>query len=379
MSGRFQVSIALKDPNGIFKRLENLEKNGIMARMGSIGGGGGGGSSTSGVNGVWRKMQDLSSNSLVKLAGISVGVGSLVALAHKSSGILEGTFKMFERNFMLFIKPIADFFGLILRPIAQAMYQLLIKPFYEIAAPFFRDLSVPMVKFFSDPLGALAGLGGLIGSGVVAALVGKKLFDINMDKFADKIKCNDCNGKGGMGSNGCIKLCEEPPKTPPPSGIPTGLPIPVPVGGLIPGGTPTGDNWWNRVPGPFSTNIPTVPMSSLVPSASSVSPFFWPERPEGLGQPDLTFPNIVPQMNGIQQDFDEALAESTGIPQAVGLINQAFAAAAQAINDGVRALQNAANNPQAFGGGMGGTGGIRIGIPLVGAPTRIAGIADTLE
>jgi hypothetical protein len=77
--------------------------------------------------------------SLLKLAGIGLGVGKLVQLGIKSSGMLQGVMKMAESSIMLLLKPIADFIGLMLRPIMVVILTQGIIPFYKHVMPWVRE------------------------------------------------------------------------------------------------------------------------------------------------------------------------------------------------------------------------------------------------
>lgn len=106
----YVLNIKLKDPQGLFKQIQDLEKNGIGGKAAAASGGGGGF--------FGKKLGDLNLGMLAKLTGIGFGIHQLVQLGIKSSGILQGTFKMFEMTAMLMLKPVADFVGLMLRPLA---------------------------------------------------------------------------------------------------------------------------------------------------------------------------------------------------------------------------------------------------------------------
>ena len=128
MSGRnYKVIVEVKD-GGLLKKLDKLN-------TGSPTGGGGKGSSSGGAMGAAKGM---GLAQLAKLTGIGIGVGSLVALTVKSSGVLQGVAKLWESTVMLIFKPIGDFIGFALRPLALMMLMWAI-PFYKVAGPWFRD------------------------------------------------------------------------------------------------------------------------------------------------------------------------------------------------------------------------------------------------
>lgn len=127
----YVLNIKLKDPQGVFQQIKNLEQNGIGGKVAAAGGGGGGFFS--------KKLGDLNLGMLAKLSGIGFGIHQLVQLGIKSSGILQGTMKMMESSIMLMLKPIADFIGLMLRPITVLMLTQFIIPFYKTVYPWFRD------------------------------------------------------------------------------------------------------------------------------------------------------------------------------------------------------------------------------------------------
>ncbi len=78
--------------------------------------------------------------SLLKLGGIAVGIATLGALAVKSSGVLQGTFKLMKNSITLLLKPIADFLGLLLRPVMILLLTEVIHPFYTWVYPIFKGL-----------------------------------------------------------------------------------------------------------------------------------------------------------------------------------------------------------------------------------------------
>lgn len=130
MSSEYVLNIKLKDPQGLFQQIKNLEQNGIGGKVAAASGGGGF------FN---KKLGDLNLGMLAKLTGIGFGIHQLVQLGIKSSGILQGTMKMWESSIMLMIKPIADFIGLMLRPVTVMFLTQFIIPFYKTVYPWFRD------------------------------------------------------------------------------------------------------------------------------------------------------------------------------------------------------------------------------------------------
>ncbi len=135
--GKYEVVIRLKDANGVLQKLESINGGGK---------GGKGGSSTTassgsagGPGGIMAKMEGLGVGQLLKLAGIAGGVATLVGLTIKSSGALQGVFKLWETSMLLIFKPIGDFFAYALRPLTLMLLMWAI-PFYKIAAPVMRDL-----------------------------------------------------------------------------------------------------------------------------------------------------------------------------------------------------------------------------------------------
>ena len=73
-----------------------------------------------------------------KLSAIAIGVGSLVGLVHKltgmivdSSPMLKGMLKLLNYSVMLILRPIGDFFGFFLRPIVIYFLRSIALPFYK--------------------------------------------------------------------------------------------------------------------------------------------------------------------------------------------------------------------------------------------------------
>jgi len=102
------------------------------------------------------------SGSLLKLVGIGVGLGALTALMTKSSGILQGTFKLFQTTALLMIKPIADMMGLLFRPLALLVITNIALPWLKYAKPWYEKVNAvgeAFAAFYEDPKGALENLG----------------------------------------------------------------------------------------------------------------------------------------------------------------------------------------------------------------------------
>ena len=113
------------------------------------------------VNDVMVKRMGSMTSSLLKLGGISLGIGAMIGLMTKSSGILQSTFKLFGHSMLLFFKPIADIMGIFLRPMAIRMVEMSIA-WLRIAEPWYESVKgagQDFANFFTDPKSALADLG----------------------------------------------------------------------------------------------------------------------------------------------------------------------------------------------------------------------------
>lgn len=185
-SRQYSVIIKLKD-DGILKKLE-----GVSGSSGS-----GGGAVRSGGGDVFRKIESLGVGQLLKLTGIGIGIGSLVALTTKSSAALQGTLKLWEHGMLLIFKPIGDFIGLALRPFALMMLQAAI-PFYKWAGPLFRDYATKIGEFFNDPSAALATLATAIGGAVATAFLTRP----PATPVSPSVSPGTIEGK-------CIELCDK--------------------------------------------------------------------------------------------------------------------------------------------------------------------------
>jgi len=152
MSSReYVLAVKLKDPQGFFQQIKNLEENGVGGATRKAAKGGGG---------LMGKLENLNVSSLAKMAGIALGVGTLVGLVVKSSGILQGVFAMFQSAILLILKPIGDFIGLMLRPIMVALLTQVIIPFYKHVIPWVREYGP---KVGAEIVGAFSGGGGALG------------------------------------------------------------------------------------------------------------------------------------------------------------------------------------------------------------------------
>lgn len=168
MSARnYTVTINVKD-GGILKQLERLQSGGSG---GSSGGGGGGGGSLAG-GGFFDKLNNLGAAQLLKLGGIALGVTELVKLTVKSSGVLQGTLKLWENAMLLVFKPFGDFVGLLLRPWVLAMLAFAI-PFYKTVGPalikfaqdYGKNLNNPPVKVGDSMTNAIPAFGAKLAEG----------------------------------------------------------------------------------------------------------------------------------------------------------------------------------------------------------------------
>ena len=124
-------------------KIRELEKR-LMAVMGG---------KTAGLSGLagaaTGKGGDKSSlmNNIKKLGIIALGVGSLVALVSKltgmivdSSPMLKGMLKLLNYSVMLILRPIGDFFGFFLRPIVIYFLRSVALPFYKQMRPVMQRL-----------------------------------------------------------------------------------------------------------------------------------------------------------------------------------------------------------------------------------------------
>ncbi len=84
---------------------------------------------------------------IAKLGVIAIGVGSLVGLVSKISGMmvdsspmLKGMLKLLNYSIMLILRPIGDFFGFFLRPIVIYFLRSVALPFYKQMRPVMQAL-----------------------------------------------------------------------------------------------------------------------------------------------------------------------------------------------------------------------------------------------
>ena len=85
---------------------------------------------------------------ITKLGVIAIGVGSLVGLVKKISGMmvesspmLKGMLKLLNYSIMLILRPIGDFFGFFLRPIVIYFLRSVALPFYKQMRPVMQALA----------------------------------------------------------------------------------------------------------------------------------------------------------------------------------------------------------------------------------------------
>lgn len=88
--------------------------------------------------GVTEGLLKLGSSQLLKLTGIGLGVSALVIATVKSSAILAANLKLWEKTFLLVLKPFGDFIGMLFRPLTILMLQYAVQ-FYKVAGKWFID------------------------------------------------------------------------------------------------------------------------------------------------------------------------------------------------------------------------------------------------
>lgn len=133
--------------------------------------------------GLFERMREgignISKNSLA-LVGIGAGIAGIFKLMMDSSPILQSTFKLLQHSVMMFLRPVADFIGLMFRPIMVEFYRKLIIPYYQHVHPFMqalgKNVGQKIADFFNDPV---AGLKGLADAGVFGPI------GIGVSKLAD--------------------------------------------------------------------------------------------------------------------------------------------------------------------------------------------------
>ena len=171
-------------------KIRDLEKR-IMAIMGMNG------TQRSGVGSKMTsasKGGDTMTKNIAKLGIIAIGVGSLVGLVSKISGMivdsspmLKQMLKLLNFSVMLILRPIGDFIGFFLKPVIVYMLRKFVIPFYsdmknlifilrKFVLPWYKEMRKPMMEagsqlgenFVNDPLGSTAKIAGLGAIGVIA-------------------------------------------------------------------------------------------------------------------------------------------------------------------------------------------------------------------
>ena len=106
-------------------------------------------------------------SNISKLGAIAIGVGSLVALVSKISGMivdsspmLKGMLKLLNYSIMLILRPIGDFFGFLLRPIIIYFLRSIALPFYQTWQPIARKLGTFLGVGVADRQSEIDSIGG---------------------------------------------------------------------------------------------------------------------------------------------------------------------------------------------------------------------------
>lgn len=380
MSGRqYTVAIKLVDKDGLLSKLDNVVrgKASLGGGRGSSGASGSGGSSggINSYNDLFKKMTDVNILQLAKLTGIGLGVYELVSLAVKSSGILQADFKLWETSMTLIFRPIADFFGLILRPFVLAFWALTL-PFYKVAGPFFRDWGSKIGQFFADNPGAML-------STIAGALAGAWILkQTSWPSF--KIDSSPNSGNGGSSPPPfpkCIELCD---KTPPKFTKPIG------------DGVSEGINQSNLIPvlGAISASDLII-QSTLLDMKNDIKSLQESLRnglmiPASAGSPGRNLEVNIGEKLGIsdstsvgtasQMDWSKVIASGAGAAVAAGAIEAALARAAGALSSAAGKLEGLAQgipNSTAFGFAHFGPGG-EILPSSAKTRTQVAGMVSAL-
>jgi len=143
-------------------KIRELEKR-LMAIMGGKTAG------LSGLAGAAEGKGDKSAliNNIKKLGIIAIGVGSLVALVSKltgmivdSSPMLKGMLKLLNYSVMLILRPIGDFFGFFLRPIVIYFLRSVALPFYKQMRPVMQRLGTVLGVDFMKRQSEIDSVGG---------------------------------------------------------------------------------------------------------------------------------------------------------------------------------------------------------------------------
>ncbi len=143
-------------------KIRELEKR-LMAIMGG---------KTAGLSGLKNAAEGKTNQSnlmknITKLGIIAIGVGSLVGLVKKISGMmvdsspmLKGMLKLLNYSIMLILRPIGDFFGFLLRPIIIYFLRSVALPFYKTWQPIARKLGTFLGVGVADRQSEIDSIGG---------------------------------------------------------------------------------------------------------------------------------------------------------------------------------------------------------------------------
>lgn len=146
---------------------------------------------------------------VLRIAGISVGIGGIFYTLLKSSSILQGVFDLFQESVMMIFRPIGDMLGLFLLPIVLLFLEKVALPFYETLLPFYESVfgaGEAIANFFSNPAkyisDGVAGVVEAIKSIVISPIinVGEAIGGINLAMSgAEQAWNNIVNFFNGMG------------------------------------------------------------------------------------------------------------------------------------------------------------------------------------
>ena len=101
--------------------------------------------SMKGIDGIKKVLGSINKKQAA-VTGMSFAVGGIFGLLTDISPLLQSSLKLLSTGIMLMLRPIADFIGLILRPIMVLLLQTVIIPFYKTVYPWFQSKGLQVGK-----------------------------------------------------------------------------------------------------------------------------------------------------------------------------------------------------------------------------------------
>jgi len=150
------------DATELARKIQSATSSGGIMRLGMVGGGAAGGAQIQIIKALQKQTEQYKQGivgrfgpSLVKLAGFSIGLAGMMQFRKMlidSSPMLQGMLKIMNTSFQLVLRPLGDFIGFFMLPLAIGMLHFAV-PFYQTFATKYGAFYAAGEAFFKGDLG----------------------------------------------------------------------------------------------------------------------------------------------------------------------------------------------------------------------------------